>query len=228
MAEFSVNPQALKSKNASGGNTSIDNSSKTYNYFNDYGLDRDFDKIKPQKAKIKVSRISKALVISLVFIGLAFVSCVRSCSPKSSKDVEKELEKKYGKSFSYVGEDKEYGTTYLDEGNNERRGSDTTIYYYKDDEGNVEEDKKFLSGKWSYFELQTMIEQKSLKAGIKVNKIRPAYTSQTCSCCGVKDEKNRESTSFVCHNPQCNMYMKEIHADYNAARNIAKSKEIVK
>ncbi len=104
--------------------------------FNDYGLDRDFDKIKPQKAKIKVSRISKALVISLVFIGLAFVSCVRSCSPKSSKDVEKELEKKYGKSFSYVGEDKEYGTTYLDEGNNERRGSDTTIYYYKDDEGN--------------------------------------------------------------------------------------------
>lgn len=28
----------LKSKNASGGNTSIDNSSKTYNYFNDYGL----------------------------------------------------------------------------------------------------------------------------------------------------------------------------------------------
>jgi len=100
--------------------------------------------------------------------------------------------------------------------------------YGKDDEGNVEEDKKFLLGKWSYFELQTMIEQKSLKAGIKVNKIRPAYTSQTCSCCGVKDEKNRESTSFVCHNPQCNMYMKEIHADYNAARNIAKSKEIVK
>lgn len=100
--------------------------------------------------------------------------------------------------------------------------------YGKDDEGNVEEDKKFLLGNWTYYELQTMIEQKALKAGINVNKIKPAYTSQTCSWCGVRDEKNRESTSFVCHNPECAMYMKETHADYNAARNIAKSKEKVK
>ena len=100
--------------------------------------------------------------------------------------------------------------------------------YGKDDEGNVEEGKKFLLGNWSYYELQSMIKYKAQMVGMKVNFVAPAYTSQTCCCCGVKDEKNRNSTSFVCHNPQCTMYMKDIHADYNAARNIAKSKEIVK
>ena len=99
--------------------------------------------------------------------------------------------------------------------------------YGKDKEGNVEEDKKFLLGKWSYFELQTMIKSKAQKAGIKVNMVRPAYTSQTCSWCG--ERGLRDGTSFFCQNPKCKQYAnKDIHADHNAARNIAKSKEIVK
>lgn len=99
--------------------------------------------------------------------------------------------------------------------------------YGKDDDGNVEENKKFLLGNWTYYELQTMIEQKALKAGIKVNKIKPAYTSQTCSWCG--ERGIRDGTSFFCTNPNCKKHEeKDIHADYNAARNIAKSKEIVK
>lgn len=99
--------------------------------------------------------------------------------------------------------------------------------YGKDDEGNVEEEKKFLLGKWSYFELQTMIKQKALKAGIKVNKINPAYTSQTCSWCG--ERGIRDGFSFCCTNPNCKKHEeKDIHADYNAARNIAKSIDIVK
>lgn len=98
--------------------------------------------------------------------------------------------------------------------------------YGKDDDGNVEEKKKFLLGKWSYFELQTLIKEKALKAGIKVNKIKPAYTSQICSWCGERGE--RQGPHFFCQNPKCKQYENtDINADYNAARNIAKSTEIV-
>ena len=99
--------------------------------------------------------------------------------------------------------------------------------YGKDKEGNVEEDKKFLLGKWSYYELQNMIKYKAGKVGIKVNFVEPAYTSQTCSWCGTIGI--RDSTSFCCQNPNCEKYgKKDIHADYNAARNIARSNKIVK
>lgn len=99
--------------------------------------------------------------------------------------------------------------------------------YGKDNEGNVKEEKKFLLGNWSYFELQTMIKEKAQKAGIKVNMIMPAYTSQTCSWCGERGV--RDGISFYCQNPNCNQNgKKDIHADYNAARNTARSKNIVK
>lgn len=98
--------------------------------------------------------------------------------------------------------------------------------YGKDKYGNVDEDKKFLLGKWSYYELQNMIKYKANLAGIKVNMVQPAYTSQTCSWCGEKGV--RESILFTCQNPNCSQYGKEKHADYNAARNIAKSNRIVK
>lgn len=98
--------------------------------------------------------------------------------------------------------------------------------YGKDDDGNVEEKKKFLLGKWSYFELQTLIKEKALKAGIKVNKVKPAYTSQTCSWCRERGE--RQGSHFFCQNPKCKQYENtDINADHNAARNIAKSTEIV-
>ena len=100
--------------------------------------------------------------------------------------------------------------------------------YGRDAEGNVEENQKFFLGRWSYYELQTMIKYKAEKEGMVVRFINPAYTSQTCSWCGVKDSENRKGSSFVCHNPQCEHFGKEENADYNAARNIANSKNIVK
>lgn len=98
--------------------------------------------------------------------------------------------------------------------------------YGKDKEGNVTEKKKFFLRKWSYHELQNMIKYKAEKAGITVNYINPAYTSQTCSWCGQIGK--RDGTSFFCENPKCEQHTKkDIHADHNAARNIAKSKNIV-
>ena len=55
------------------------------------------------------------------------------------------------------------------------------------------------------------------KAPGRVEKIRPAFTSQRCSACGRVDAKSRESQArFVC--TACGF---ALHADVNAARNIA-------
>ena len=55
------------------------------------------------------------------------------------------------------------------------------------------------------------------KAPGRVEKIRPAFTSQRCSACGHVDAKSRESQArFVC--TACGF---ALHADVNAARNIA-------
>ena len=55
------------------------------------------------------------------------------------------------------------------------------------------------------------------KAPGRVEKIRPAFTSQRCSACGQVDPKSRESQArFVC--TACGF---ACHADVNAARNIA-------
>ncbi|VIF60422.1 transposase [Clostridioides difficile] len=77
---------------------------------------------------------------------------------------------------------------------------------------------------WSYYELQEMIKYKSDRVGIKVKYVNPAYTSQTCSECSHVDKENRETQSkFKCL--ECGF---EANADYNAARNIAKSDKFVK
>jgi putative transposase len=55
------------------------------------------------------------------------------------------------------------------------------------------------------------------KAPGRVERINPAYTSQTCSGCGHRDPESRESQSrFRCR--ACGL---QVHADVNAARNIA-------
>ena len=55
------------------------------------------------------------------------------------------------------------------------------------------------------------------KASGRVEKISPAYTSQTCSGCGHRDPESRESQSrFRCRT--CGL---TVNADVNAARNIA-------
>ena len=96
----------------------------------------------------------------------------------------------------------------------------------KDNDGNADERKEFVLRNWSYYELQTMIAYKAAKYGIKVEKISPAYTSKTCSWCG--QQGFRSGVTFICENPECKQCGVKVHADYNAARNIANSKEIVK
>lgn len=87
---------------------------------------------------------------------------------------------------------------------------------------------------WSYYKLQQYITYKASKYGIEVRKINPCYTSQICSECGNYHPENRpkgdkRQAYFNCHNEECVTHEKKspyqygINADFNAARNIAKS-----
>lgn len=93
----------------------------------------------------------------------------------------------------------------------------------KDENGELKNSKKFVFRNWSYFELQSMIEYKAKMEGITVKYVNPAYTSQTCSVCGMIGER-KEQAVFRCMNSSCLEYGKEVNADFNAARNIAKAK----
>jgi putative transposase len=55
------------------------------------------------------------------------------------------------------------------------------------------------------------------KAPGRVEKVNPAFTSQTCHICGYRDPKNRESQAVF----RCRVCRHTDHADVNAARNIA-------
>ncbi len=108
----------------------------------------------------------------------------------------------------------------------------------KDKEEHIEQGFKYVVRYWSYFELQTLIQQKAEREGIEVRKVNPYHTSQTCSFCGHYEKGQRVSQStFICKNPACahgkGKQLKDgafagINADWNAARNIALSTEWVK
>lgn len=107
----------------------------------------------------------------------------------------------------------------------------------RDENNEVGEDYKFVLRYWSFFELQTMIEYKAKAAGIEVRYVNPYHTSQTCSFCGHYEKGQRiNQSTFICKNPDCvkgkgeqksDGSYKGINADWNAARNIALSKEYV-
>jgi IS605 OrfB family transposase len=83
---------------------------------------------------------------------------------------------------------------------------------------------QFILRNWSFYELQQFITYKASRYGIEVRKINPYHTSQICSCCGHWEEGQRiDQAHFKCKN--CGT---ELNADFNAARNIAKSVEFVK
>lgn len=83
---------------------------------------------------------------------------------------------------------------------------------------------QFILRNWSFYELQQFITYKAKTYGIEVRKINPYHTSQICSCCGHWEEGQRiDQAHFKCKN--CGA---ELNADFNAARNIAKSIEFVK
>lgn len=69
-------------------------------------------------------------------------------------------------------------------------------------------------GKWAFRQLQRYIEYKAETYGKTVVYVNPAYTSKTCSRCGQRGI--RKGLTFKCQH--CGF---ELHADLNAARNIA-------
>ena len=71
---------------------------------------------------------------------------------------------------------------------------------------------------WAFNQLFEYVEYKAEPFGIDVVEVNPAYTSQRCSACGHTAEGNRPNgdDEFCCGN--CGY---EVHADYNAAKNVA-------
>ena len=70
---------------------------------------------------------------------------------------------------------------------------------------------------WSFAQIKGFVSYKAEERGCTVAGVDPRHTSQTCSCCGHIARNNRRSRGrFVCR--VCGF---ELHADLNAARNIA-------
>lgn len=69
--------------------------------------------------------------------------------------------------------------------------------------------------RWAWRQLQTFVEYKAKAAGIAVEYVDPAYTSQTCSCCGRFGKRLKHR--FEC--PHCGL---RAHSDLNASRNLAR------
>jgi putative transposase len=69
---------------------------------------------------------------------------------------------------------------------------------------------------WSFAQLYNFIAYKGQERGIRVERIDPRHTSQTCSKCGHQARNNRRSQSVF----RCRSCHYELHADLNAAYNI--------
>ena len=71
---------------------------------------------------------------------------------------------------------------------------------------------------WAFARLQGRIEDKATEAGICVEYVDAAYTSQTCHACNRLGRRD-EQAEFVCPHDDCHVL--EFQADINAAANIA-------
>jgi putative transposase len=67
---------------------------------------------------------------------------------------------------------------------------------------------------WSYRQVLGKLERLSEEKGFLFQKVSPAYSSQTCSNCGVVEKENRKGEHYLC---TCGLSM---DADHNAAINI--------
>jgi len=70
---------------------------------------------------------------------------------------------------------------------------------------------------WSFAQLRRFIEYKAEDRGCTVAEVDPRHTSQRCSRCGHTARTNRRSRALF----QCRACNFTLHADLNAARNIA-------
>jgi putative transposase len=68
---------------------------------------------------------------------------------------------------------------------------------------------------WAFRRLYEYVAYKAPGRGIAIEIVEPNHTSQRCSRCGFTHENNRNGGSFACQ--KCGY---ELHADYNAAKNI--------
>ncbi|MHB8253468.1 MAG: zinc ribbon domain-containing protein [Acidiferrobacter sp.] len=66
---------------------------------------------------------------------------------------------------------------------------------------------------WPFYQLETFVRYKALAAGVKVDAVRPHYTSQTCHRCGAINKRRKHA--YVC--TRCGH---KAHADANAAMNV--------
>jgi putative transposase len=66
---------------------------------------------------------------------------------------------------------------------------------------------------WPFYQLETFIRYKALAVGVKIEGVRPHYTSQTCHACGAINKRHKHA--YVC--TRCGH---KAHADANAAMNI--------
>jgi IS605 OrfB family transposase len=66
---------------------------------------------------------------------------------------------------------------------------------------------------WQRREIRSAVEHKAQVCGRVIAEVNPAYTSRTCSRCGLLGTRNRHN--FTC--PHCGY---QAHADINAAQNI--------
>ena len=71
-------------------------------------------------------------------------------------------------------------------------------------------------GNWAFGQLQRFVDYKAESAGKAVLYIDARYTSQKCFRCGMIDKKSRNGLRY-----KCTACCYELHADLNAARNIA-------
>lgn len=61
---------------------------------------------------------------------------------------------------------------------------------------------RYVSVSWSYYDLEQKLTYKALKNHQLVEKVNPAYTSQTCPKCGHTEKSNRDKHNhlFYCKN----------------------------
>jgi putative transposase len=69
---------------------------------------------------------------------------------------------------------------------------------------------------WPFYQVRMMLTYKAKEQGVELNVVDPAWTSTSCSRCGVVDNESRNGKVFHC------LHCEHIdHADVNAAFNIA-------
>jgi len=77
--------------------------------------------------------------------------------------------------------------------------------------------RAILNNAW--FQFETLLAYKLAERGAELRKVNPAFTSQTCSCCGTIDKQSRENQATF-HCGHCGHLAS---ADTNAARNILRA-----